>query len=54
LRISENPWQENYEKRNVQKRNIYAVAAARLSLFAGHALVVFRSVTPVWKKTFGA
>jgi len=54
-RISrEKPVVNSCERRKEKKRDIYAVAAARPSLFAGPAVVVFRSATPVWKKTFGA
>jgi hypothetical protein len=32
---------------------MYAVAAVRNSLFAGHVPAVFKFVTPVWKKIYG-
>ena len=47
-------WPKNrVAKENASEKNMYAAAAVRNSLFAGHVLVVFKSVTPAWKRIYG-
>jgi hypothetical protein len=47
-------WPKNrVAKENARERSMYAAAAVKNSLFAGHVPAVFKSVTPAWKRICG-
>jgi len=47
-------WPKNrVVKENARERSMYAVAAVRNSLFAGHVPAGFKSVIPAWKRICG-